>query len=151
MRTEEAYKDYVLVVEYRWPEGEGNSGALVHTSGKDEVWPKSIEAQLAANNAGDFWVIGGTEFAEHAALPNAKDERRVPNKVDGAEKPLGEWNTMKVVCAGNTITVFVNDQEVNKATDVSEDSGKICFQSEGTPIEFRRIELQPLPKEDKKG
>lgn len=147
IRTEQAYRDYVLFVEWRWPEGGGNNGVLVHMSGEDVVWPKSIECQLRAGDAGDFWVIGGTDFAEHTN----KDERRVENKVDGAEKPLGEWNTMKIVAEGDTLTVFVNDQEVNKATKTTVQEGKICLQSEGKPIEFRRVEIQPLPKAETNG
>ena len=34
-------------------------------TGEDKVWPKSVEAQLMSRNAGDFFVIGGTEFKEH--------------------------------------------------------------------------------------
>ncbi len=143
IRTRDAYKDYVLIVEYRWPEDGGNSGVLVHTTGEDVVWPKSIESQLAADNAGDFWMIGGNEIAEHVD----KSSRRVPNKTDDSEKPLGEWNTMRIVADGDTITVFVNDEEVNKATQATATGGDICLQSEGTPIEFRRIEIQPLPGE----
>jgi hypothetical protein len=66
MRTKKAYADYHLHVEWRWPEKPGNNGVLVHTTGKDTVWPKSLECQLASGNAGDFWVIGGVETAEHA-------------------------------------------------------------------------------------
>ncbi|MDX9973480.1 MAG: DUF1080 domain-containing protein [FCB group bacterium] len=144
IRTEGAYRNYVLIVEWRWPAGEGNNGVLVHTSGPDEVWPKSIECQLHTGDAGDFWVIGGTDFAEHTD----KSERRVPNKTDDTEKPLGEWNQMKIVANEDTLTVFVNDKEVNKATQTTVTGGAICLQSEGTPIEFRRVELQPL--EEKK-
>jgi hypothetical protein len=142
IRTDGAYRDYELVVEWRWPGEGGNSGVLVHTGGPDTVWPRSIESQLGSGDAGDFWVIGGTDFAEHTD----KDERRVPNKTDGSEKPLGEWNTMRIVADNDTLTVFVNDQEVNKATQTTVTSGAICLQSEGTPIEFRRVELRPLPK-----
>jgi hypothetical protein len=140
IRTKDAYRDYVLLVEWRWPKEGGNSGVLVHTTGPDVVWPKSIECQLHTGDAGDFWVIGGTDFAEHTD----KTERRVMNKTDNAEKPLGEWNQMKIVAQGDTITVYVNDQEVNKATGSTATGGAICLQSEGTPIEFRRVELQPL-------
>ncbi len=27
---------------------------------------------------------------------------------DSSEKPVGEWNTMEVICKGNTIEVIVN-------------------------------------------
>ena len=64
MRTEKDYADYLIHVEWRWPEKGGNNGVLVHMSGEDKVWPKSLECQLFSGNAGDFWVIGGLETAE---------------------------------------------------------------------------------------
>jgi hypothetical protein len=54
MRTEADYADYKLHVEWRWPVEAGNSGVLLHMS-QPTVWPKSIECQLAAGDAGDFW------------------------------------------------------------------------------------------------
>jgi hypothetical protein len=46
LRTEKNYANYLLHVEWRWPEKGGNSGVLVHMSGPDKVWPKSLECQL---------------------------------------------------------------------------------------------------------
>jgi len=43
MRTEKDYASYLFHVEWRWPEKGGNSGALVHMSIPDNVWPKSLE------------------------------------------------------------------------------------------------------------
>jgi len=140
MRTEADYADYKLHVEWRWPEGRGNSGVFVHMSGEDKIWPKSIECQLFSGSAGDFWVIGGTDFKEH----RGKKGRRVPKKHESSEKPLGEWNAYDIICKGDTIRVFVNGVLQNEATEVNVTSGKICLQSEGKPIEFRNIYLDPL-------
>lgn len=90
MRTETDYGNYRLHVEWRWPEGAGNSGVLLHMSGEDKVWPKSIEAQLYSENAGDFWLIDGTVIKDRDGKPN--EERRVPKKKESSENPLGEWN-----------------------------------------------------------
>jgi len=140
MRTEADYAEYKLHVEWRWPEGAGNSGVLLHMSEPDRVWPKSIECQLASGNAGDFWVIGGTDFKEHTD----KKHRRVAKKAESSEKPLGEWNSYDIICKGNTIRVFVNGVLQNEATGTTVKSGKICLQSEGKPIEFRNIYIEPL-------
>jgi hypothetical protein len=148
VRTEKEYGNYRLTFEWRWTAGPGNSGCLVHMNGKDEVWPRSIEVQLASQDAGDFWVIGGTDFKEHVK----KDDRRVPKMGAHNEKKPGEWNTMTIVCQGDMIMVDVNGKHQNHASAVRDDkgkpltSGKICFQSEGAPIEFRNIVLEPLPK-----
>jgi len=60
------------------------------------------------------------------------------------ESPWGQWTRVDVICRGNEITNYVNGIEVNHLTDVSFDSGKIMFQSEGAEVFFRRIELRPL-------
>ncbi len=67
--TERAYKDYRLVVEYKWgkkTDGSGfvrNAGVLLHAVGPDGgaggVWMTSIECQLAQGCEGDLIVIRG--------------------------------------------------------------------------------------------
>jgi hypothetical protein len=139
------FHDYRLTLDWRWHTGKGgNNGVLVHcsTPGALGVWCKSIEVQLASGNAGDFWVIG-TELD----VPNEaerKKGRRHLNLTDDSEKPVGEWNTMEVVCRGHEITVQVNGVLVNQATNVSESRGAIALQSEGTPIQYRNVRLTPL-------
>lgn len=140
LRTTTPFRNYVLRVEWRWPGRPGNNGVLVHVQKKDEVWPKSIECQLQHENAGDFWVIGGAEFAEH----RGRWLRRVPKSGASAEKPLGDWNVYRIECREDTITVSVNGVSLNKATACSLREGYIALQSEGAPIEYRNITLTPL-------
>ena len=139
-RTAASYGDYQLHVEWRWTGKPGNSGVLLHQNGDDKVWPRSIEAQLMAKNAGDFFVIDGTEFNEH----QGKEGRRVPKQNPSNEHEPGEWNTYDIVCSGDTIEVKVNGLLQNKATGCNVTSGRICLQSEGAPIEFRNVRLEPL-------
>lgn len=149
LRTErDAFQNYVLTLDWRWPKDAkgGNNGVLVHTTepGALGIWPKSIEVQLHAGNAGDFWVIGTT-----LDVPNAdtrRKDRRHVNLTDDSEKPFGEWNTMEITCKDDTIRVRVNGHLVNEATNCSATKGAISLQSEGSPIEFRNIVLKPLPK-----
>ena len=104
------------------------------------VWPKSIEVQLGTGNAGDFWVIG-----EKLAVANASPlGRRWMKRQESTEKPAGEWNSMRVRCEGNKVTVWVNGTLMNEATNLSTTKGAICLQSEGAPIHFRKVELVPL-------
>jgi hypothetical protein len=141
LRTLQDYENYKLTVEWRWPGAGGNSGVLMHMSEPDVVWPRSIEAQLFSGNAGDIWVIGGTEIAEHVD----KTTRRVQKKGESSEKPLGDWNVYQIICRGDSIKIYVNNVLQNVGSQASIQSGKICLQSEGTPIEFCNIVLQPLP------
>jgi len=144
MRTEKDYANYLIHVEWCWPEKGGNNGVLVHMSGPDMVWPKSLECQLFADNAGDFWEIGGIEFREHAKKDARVKGRRVIKLKDSSEKPLGQWNTYDVICKDDWVVVLVNGVLQNVATKCSVTSGKICLQSEGTPIQYRNIYIEPL-------
>jgi len=69
--TKEAYRDYHLIVEYRWgKETFGakyvrNSGILLHATGPDGnaggTWMASVECQLAQGCVGDLIVIRGKD------------------------------------------------------------------------------------------
>jgi Domain of Unknown Function (DUF1080) len=157
--TESAYRDYRLEVEYRFPGKGGNCGVLVHASrlrALSRMFPQSIEVQMAHQNAGDFWCIeenievpdmdkrrpheGGQKFGGSAG-----DARRILNLTNDSEKPLGEWNTLVIEARGRTVKVWVNDDLVNEGFGSTADSGKIALQAEGTEVEFRRVEIRPLP------
>ena len=148
LKTDAEYENYVLTLEWRWPEGTkgGNSGVLVHCSTPRAlgVWPKSIEVQLAKGDAGDFWVIGSDlDVTDEDAR---KTDRRHRNLTDGSEKPHGEWNRMEITCRGDVIRVVVNGDLVNEATRCTETRGAVALQAEAAPIEFRNIVLTPLEK-----
>src|SRR5215204_7592146 len=71
LATEKEYKDYRVVVEYKWgKKTDGgkyvrNSGILLHATGPDGgaggTWMSSIECQLAQGCVGDLIVIRGKD------------------------------------------------------------------------------------------
>ncbi|MBN2269538.1 MAG: DUF1080 domain-containing protein [Sedimentisphaerales bacterium] len=146
MRTEGKYKNYVLHVEWRWVGQPTNSGVLLHSSGKDKVWPRTIEAQLKAGSAGDFVLINGTGITVDGK--DCQDVEKqyvgVPKKEDSSENPVGRWNAYDIICKGNEITLYVNEVLQNKGTNATDTSGWICLQSEGSEIEFRNIYIKPI-------
>ena len=142
MRTKDSYSDYTLHVEWRWPNEATNSGVFVHGQLPDAIWLKCFECQLKAGSAGDFICMNGSDMDERTD----KTKIAVPKLAPSSEKPTGEWNTMEVVCLGNTIEVSVNGVLQNKATNISINSGSICLQSEGKDIEFRNVFITQLKK-----
>lgn len=142
MRTLADYTNYKLHVEWRWVEGPSNSGIFMHMSEPDKLWPDSIECQLKSGRAGDFHAIGNIDFKERVD----KSSIRVPKKAQSSEKPIGQWNTADIFCRDNTIRMFINGVLQNEASQTTVSSGKICLQSEGGPIEFRNVYLEPLKK-----
>jgi hypothetical protein len=158
MVTDKEYANYRLVVEYRFPGKGGNCGVLVHASKPRalyDMFPQSIEVQMMSGHAGDFWCIQeNIEVPDMEKRRPAKegqkfggglqDARRILNLTDDSEKPLGEWNTMIITCKDDTVTVEVNGTEVNKGSKATASKGKIALQAEGTEVEFRKVELEPL-------
>jgi hypothetical protein len=154
--TDSVYENYQLTVEYRFPAKPGNCGVLVHASTPRalyKMFPRSLEVQLEHGNAGDFWCI-----AEDIEVPDMEKrrgpksnwgvvdgkERRIVNLTDGSEKPLGEWNTMMIECADDTIKVWVNGVLVNYGFNCTASKGQIALQAEASEVEFRRVELRRL-------
>lgn len=144
LMTQQAYADYKLHVEYRWSRRaeQMNSGIFVHKNGPDNFFlPKAIEAQLKEDNAGDFVLLS------KATLNGLENPRnlRIEKKSPSSEKPFGEWNKVEIVVKGDMIEVRVNGVLQNQGTGAYADAGQICLQSEGGPIEFRNITIEPLP------
>jgi hypothetical protein len=142
MRTKDTYSDYRLHAEWQWPTEATNSGIFVHGQKPDTIWLRCVECQLMAGNAGDFVCMNGADMTERSD----KSTPIVRKMAASSEKPAGEWNTMEVVCSGNTIEVYVNGVLQNRGTNVNVNMGTICLQSEGKDIEFRNIYLTPLKK-----
>lgn len=154
--TDSSFHDYQLNIRYRFAGKPGNCGVLVHASTPRalyQMFPKSVEVQMMHENAGDFWcIVEDIEVPDMEKRRGPKEnwgitegkERRIINLTDGSEKPLGEWNDMKIECKGDSITVWVNGVLVNQGTNCTASKGQIAIQAEGSEVEFSKIELVKL-------
>jgi hypothetical protein len=138
LRTDKAYKNYRLRLQWRWSDKPGNSGVFLHGGEADKVWPHCYEAQLQATNAGELRVNGGSKFHKDSK----PEEKSLPKAAESSEKPPGEWNEYDIVCKGRTITLFVNGVRQNRLEHATLDAGWIGLQSEGGAIEFRNITVE---------
>ncbi len=144
LMTQQTYSEFKLHVEYRWygTSEQMNSGIFVLKTGADTFFlPKAIEAQLKKGSAGDFVLLSQATIN---GLDNPKN-RSVKKLADSSERPDGEWNSVDIMVKGNTVEVTVNGVLQNKGADAYADAGQICLQSEGGPVEFRAVTLEPLP------
>lgn len=144
IRTKEKHDNYVLLVQWRFDpsKGAGNSGVLLRGQEPDKVWPKSIEAQLHSGNAGDFWCIDNFPMKADAARTKGRNTK----KSHGNERAIGEWNEYEIICDAGTVSLRVNGEELNRATDCQVVPGFIALQSEGAEIQFREVRLSPIVK-----
>lgn len=158
--TEKSYENYRLTVEYRFTGKPGNCGVLVHCSKPRalyKMFPQSIEVQMQSGHAGDFWCI-----EENIEVPDMEkrrpkgenqkyggskgDARRIINLTDDSENKHGEWNKMVIECQGDEVKVWVNGTLVNHGTKATASKGQIALQAEGTEVEFKKVDLEPLEK-----
>lgn len=108
LATEKAYKDYRVVVEYKWgKKTDGgkyvrNSGVLLHATGPDGgsggVWMSSVECQLAQGCVGDLIVIRGKD-TQGATIPVS-----ITSDIATGPDKRPRWSE------GGTKTVFTNRQ-----------------------------------------
>jgi hypothetical protein len=146
--TEKAYTDFRLTLEWRSPTEKkpGKGGVLFRKSGKDQIWPRSLEAQLNTGDEGDFWGLDGYALSgpadrlkrvQHARFGQLIGLRRTR---DAVRKP-GEWNLYEISAREGTVTLKINGEVVNRATQCAVVAGPICLTAEGDEIHFRNVRI----------
>jgi len=64
--------------------------------------------------------------------------------VPALQKAIGEWNEWRVVVKGATATLHCNGKLAWEATGLAPASGYIGLQAEGSPMEFRNLQVREL-------
>ena len=171
LTSERSFRDYRLVAEYRWV-GAGvgkrkgmaaDAGILYHSQGEDfawhGLWMRSFECNILEGRVGDFIIVstrgspvryaaevGGKAFVDECNVSNdfrRQDWENVePQPTVPPERPSGEWNTLEIVCRGDTAEHYLNGVRVFSARRLTPCEGRLQIQSEGHPIEFRRIDIR---------
>lgn len=149
IRTKESYSNYKLHVEWRWTNEPSNSGVLINVQGKEMIFPHCVEAQLMNGKAGDIVLMGkgASIYVKDSIYTVTSEERRylaISKLEESSEKPAGEWNSYDITSLDGTLELYVNGVLQNKGTDMALTEGNIALQSEGAPLQFRNIYLQPL-------
>ncbi|MBB5268735.1 3-keto-disaccharide hydrolase [Algibacter amylolyticus] len=162
MRTNEVYGDYELTLEYKWlSSGEdkksGNSGIWIHgQEGFDQdngAFPNSIEVQLRKTTAGDL-LRKGLEIDQESGFPSKGEAVFRRSDSSTVEHFYNEWNTLKIRCEKDEISVWLNGTLINKAIQcrtISNEpvtSGYITLQAEFKDLSFRNIVIEKLEKDN---
>ncbi len=179
LATREEFSNYHLTLVFKWGETvytTRNSGLLYHSFGDFGAafgtWMTNIECQLMHGSLGDTYLMNNT-VCETSALKNDSTGASVYTpgagvlpfgekanghgikKLQDAEKPLGEWNTVELYSVGQTTVHVVNGVTVmvNTNTGVDENgtvrpltAGKIQIQSEGGELFVKSINIIPIDK-----
>ena len=153
LSTKESFDHVHLTLEWRWAPGTepGNSGVLLRIDGDPVTFlVRCVECQLMHQRAGDIWGFYGFELSGDAErFREIKDHQALGDfigvgHIKDAEKEPGEWNCYDIILQGGNLTVRVNGELVNEATDVEVLCGPIGLQSEGGEIHFRNLHVRRL-------
>lgn len=163
--TKEEYENYYLRTEFKWGEATyepragkaRDSGILLHVTGPNLVWPKSIEFQMIEGGTGDMLMVGGAAMTVKGERKNSgrsnrfnkgpwQDVAGYRDPVNELEKPHGQWNLLELIADGDTVKYIVNGRLANEGSGSTPAKGKLVFQSEGAEVYFRGMELRLLKK-----
>ncbi len=134
-RTKKSYRNYILRLDFRYPQKAGNSGYLLHINGQDKIWPNCIEVQGQYAGVCSIFPIGG------AKGPRPKADGQARKK---AAKPHQEWNSVEIISRDGAFTAKLNGTTISRSEPYTLKEGSIGFQSEGAEIHFRNIRIKVI-------
>lgn len=165
IRSTKVYKNFELVAQWRHLKSAGNSGIFVWTPEeslniKPGQLPHGIEVQVLdlgykdqyekqSKKKADWFTCHGDVFSVGSAKitpfpPISPDGRRsFPTKE--LSKGVGEWNHYYIRAINGEVRLWVNGEEVSGGTGAEPNTGYLCLESEGSPVEFKGLKIRELP------
>jgi len=134
--TAKDYGDFEMLVDWKIEKG-GDSGIYLRGSPQVQIW------DTANRNLGAQVGSGG--------LYNNKKGASKPLKL--ADKPVGQWNTFRIIMIGDLVTVYLNDVLVVENVVMENywerdkpiyPKGQIELQSHDSQLYFRNIFIRKL-------
>ena len=133
--SRKSYSNYVLTLEFRYPEQAGNSGVFHYISGEHKVWPACVEVQGLYPRLAQIFPLGGAEGPRSDGDEEARTRAR---------KPHTEWNHLEITSQDGVIGAKLNGVFIGESGPYPVRQGPIGLQSEGAPVHFRNIEIREL-------
>src|SRR5476649_929833 len=100
LMTEKEFGDFELRVDFKMPKG-GNSGVGIRSPLKGDPAYAGMEIQLIDDEG---WPGKLEKWQNTGAIYNVVPPKKINNK------PIGEWNAIKIVAKGRQITVVNNGE-----------------------------------------
>ena len=137
--TVKDYGDFEMLVDWKIEKG-GDSGIYLRGAPQVQIWDVANESVGAQVGSGGLY-----NNQKHPSKPSKK-----------MDKPVGEWNTFRIIMIGEKVTVIFND-EIVVDNVVMENywerdkpiypMGQIELQSHGSILEFRNVFIREIPRE----
>jgi hypothetical protein len=146
LSTEKNFGDFELLLEYRTVP-RADSGIYLRGIPQVQIWDSTDKGKFkhgADKGSGGLWN-------------NPKGQGKDPLVL--ADKPLGEWNSFRIIMAGDLVTVYLNGKLVvdhaklqnyfNKKGALPE-KGPIQLQTHGGEIRWRNVFVREIGAEESK-
>jgi Domain of Unknown Function (DUF1080) len=148
LQTAKDYGDFELFIDWKIEE-KGDSGIYLRGQPQVQVWDSDnspgAKGEDKSSGSGGLWNN------PVPADKTSKDVGKVPLKK--ADKPIGEWNTFRIIMKGENVTVYLNGELVvdNKALANYFEKGKplpatgpIELQHHGDKLWFKNVYIKEL-------
>ncbi len=166
-RSKKQYANFELVAEWMHLKSAGNSGIFLWAPEKvfeglkpNSLPPGGIEVQVLDlgyetefekkngkkpdwfTSHGDVFPVGSSDMKPfEPSAPGGK--RSFPRK--RLSKGINEWNHYYVRAINGEVRLWVNGEEVSGGNNCTPNTGYMCLESEGSPVQFRNLRIRELP------
>ena len=148
LQTAKDYGDFELLVDWKI-ETNGDSGIYLRGQPQVQIWDSDnspgARGEDKHSGSGGLW---------NNPIPKGQDAKSVGKMpLKKADKPVGEWNTFRIIMKGDKVTVYLNGELVvdNKPLANYWEKGKplpaagpIELQHHGDPLWFKNIYIKEL-------
>ncbi len=166
IRTKEPIADFEMSLEWRHLSDGGNSGvflwapkAALDSIKPGQLPPGGIEVQVldhgftaqyeaSSGKKADWFTTDGDVFPVGSSTmkpfpPTApRGSRSFPKERHSLGTPA--WNHYFIRAVQGEVRLWVNGHEVSGGSECNPSSGYLCLESEGAPVEFRRMKIREI-------
>ena len=146
LTTDKDYGDFELLIDYKTV-AKADSGIYLRGNPQVQIWDFTEE--------GGKWNIGADKGS--GGLWNNSPGAPGKDPLVLADKPFGQWNTMRIITVGSKVTVFLNDKLVVDRAIMENfwdrkkplwPKGPIQLQTHGGEIRWRNVYIREIPPEE---
>lgn len=147
--TEKTYANFVFEGDVHLPEGKANSGFMFRAHaepGKVYGYQSEVDGDPKRKWSGGLYDEGRRAWFISPIKGNKESEEAFRKRAGDTFK-RNEWNTYRITCKGNKITIEVNGVVTTDVEDDKDASGVIGIQhhgEKGQTYKFRNLRIKEL-------